>query len=125
MLVGGGDEPLAVFAGYAPGAAADDAGLVLEVGERRLPGGGVRLVDGAPGLGIAERVQETDALGDGKDAVEAGDRAERLLLQPPLPAGGVDLLDGDRPRLRVPPPQAVAAAVEAVADRLPELRHPP
>ncbi len=59
-------------------AAADDAGLVLEVGERRLPGGQVRLVDGAAGLLVAERVQQADALRRREDEVEAGDRRERL-----------------------------------------------
>ena len=102
VLVGGGDEALAVLAGDAVGAAADDARLVLEVGERRLPGGGVRLVDRAARLLVAERVQEADALRDGEDEVEAGDRRELLLLQPPLAGGRVDPLDRDRARLRVP-----------------------
>ena len=105
VLVGGGDKALAVLARDAAGAAADDARLVLEVGERRLPGGGVRLVDRPPGLLVAERVQEADALRDGEDEVEAGDRAERLLLQPPLAARRVDLLDRDRSRLRMPASQ--------------------
>src|SRR6266508_1101777 len=121
VLVGGGDEALAVLAADAPGTAADDTGLVLEVGERRPPGGGVGLVDGPAGVLGAARVQQADALGDGEHEVEAGDRAERLLLQPPLPAGGVDLLDGDRPRLRVPPPQAVAAMRVVAADERAEL----
>jgi hypothetical protein len=121
VLVGGGDEPLAVLARDAAGAAADDAGLVLEVGERRLPGGGVGLVDGAPGLGIAERVQDADALGDGEDAVEARDRAEGLPLQAPLAAGGVDLLDRDRAGLRVPPAQLFAGVGVVAADQRPQL----
>ena len=96
VLVGGGDKALAVLARDAAGAAADDARFVLEVGERGLPGGGVRLVDRPPGLLVAERVQEADALRDGEDEVEAGDRAERLLLPSPLAARRVDLLDRDR-----------------------------
>ena len=84
MLVGGSDEAFAVLAVDAAGAAADDAGLVLEVGERRLPGAGVRLVDGAARLLVAERVQEADALGDGEDEVEARDRPEGLLFEAPL-----------------------------------------
>ena len=64
-------SPERALADDAARAAPDDAGLVLEVRERRLPGRRVRLVDGAPGLVVAERVQEADALRDGEDEVEA------------------------------------------------------
>src|SRR5262249_27245330 len=56
MLVGGGDEPLPLLATNAAGPAANDAGFVLEVRERRLPRDGVRLVDGPAGVRVAERV---------------------------------------------------------------------
>ena len=121
VLVGGGDEAVAVLAVDAAGAATDDAGLVLEVRERGLPGGDVRLVDGAARLLVAERVQEADALRHGEDEVEAGDRPKRLLLQAPLAARRVDLLDGDRPRLRMPPAQPLAAQRVVAADERAEL----
>ena len=47
VLVGGRDESRCAFAEEAAGAATDDAGLVLEVRERGLPGRDMRLVDGA------------------------------------------------------------------------------
>ena len=81
VLVGGRDEPRGVLADDASRAAPDDAGLVLEVRERRLPRRRMRLVDSPAGLLVAERVQEADALRDGEDEVEAGDRAELLLLE--------------------------------------------
>ena len=61
-------------------AAPGHARLVLEVGERRLPRGQVRLVDRAAGLLVAERVQQADALRRREDEVEAGDRRELLRL---------------------------------------------
>lgn len=88
MLVGGGDEAFARLAVDAAGAATNDACLVLEVLERRLPGGGVRLVDSPADLLVAECVEQADALWDGEDEVEAGDRPQRLLLESPL-AGSI------------------------------------
>ena len=74
MLVGGRDEPARVLAVDTVPATAGDARLVLEVGECRLPGRQVGLIDGAPGLLVAERVQQADALGDREDEVEASYR---------------------------------------------------
>ena len=56
VLVSRGDEPRCVLAVDPAGAAADDAGLVLEICERGLPGRGVCLVDGTPGFLVAECV---------------------------------------------------------------------
>ena len=54
----GRDEALAVLADRAAAAAADDAGLALEIAERRLPGRLVRLADlAAHPLVVGERVQ--------------------------------------------------------------------
>ena len=83
-------------------AAAGDAGLVLEVGERRLPGGEVRLVDRPAGLLVAERVQEADAL---RRARRQG-RSRRpgasfFVSTPRSPRQRVDPLDRDRSRPRV------------------------
>ena len=100
MLVGGGDESSGVLALDAARAAADDAGLVLEVVEGGLPGGGVCLVDGAAGVLVAECVEQTDALGNREDEVEACDRAQRLFLESPVARGRIDPLDRDSPRPR-------------------------
>ena len=96
VLVSGGDEarPRA-RASTPPAPAADDARFVLEVGERGLPGGGMRLVDGPASFLVAERMQQADALGNREDEVVARDRSQRLLLEPPLARRGVDPLDRD------------------------------
>src|SRR6266498_1023947 len=73
VLVGGGDEAGAALADDAVLALAGHARPLLEVGERRLPGGEMRLVDGVPYVLAAERVQEADALGGREDEVVAGD----------------------------------------------------
>ena len=103
------------------GAAADDARFVLEVGERRLPGGGVCLVDGPAGLLVAERVQQADALGNREDEVVTRDRSQRLLLESPLARRGVDSLDRDAPRSRAAPAQLLAGARVLAADQRSEL----
>lgn len=120
VLVGGGDEAGGVLALDAVLAATGDAGLVLEVGERGLPGGDVGRVDGETRLLVAEGVEQAHALGDGEDEVEAGDRAERLRLDPPLAGFGVDPLDRDLPLLRSLA-QALAARRVDAADELREL----
>jgi hypothetical protein len=55
----------------------------------------MRLVDRVPHLLASERVQETDALRRREAEVVAGDRGERLLLQPAFVGGRIDPLDRD------------------------------
>ncbi len=121
VLVGGRDEPRCALADEAARASPNDAGLVLEVGERGLPGCRVRLVDHVAGLIVPESVQEADALGDREDEVEAGDGAERLLLQSSGAAGRIDSLDGDRAGLRMAPSQSLTGAGVIAADQHAEL----
>ena len=71
--VRGGDEPGAAFANDAVLALARHARLTLEVAERRLPRGEVRLVDRVRDLSAAERVQQADALRRREHEVVAGD----------------------------------------------------
>ena len=117
VLVGGRDEPRGALADGAARAAPYDAGFVLEVREGGLPRRRMRLVDNAPGLVVAEGVQEADALGDGEHQVEPGHRAEGLLLESSGSAGRIDSLDGDRASLRVPPPQLLAGVGVISADQ--------
>ena len=64
---GGGDESLAVLADLTATSTAYHAGLGLQVGERRLPGGLVGIGDRtAHSLVVAEGVQQADALGQEK-----------------------------------------------------------
>ena len=116
VLVGGGDEPFRVFALDAVSSLAHDAGLVLEIGERGLPGGEVGLVDLVADVLVAERVQEADALGGAEDEVVAADRREPLRLQPARPRVRVDPLDRDRPLPGGPAEPLAARGVEALAE---------
>jgi hypothetical protein len=58
----------------------------------------VRLLHRPPGLFVAERVQQADALGRGEDEVEAGDRCQLLHFQRAVAGERVDPLDRDPPR---------------------------
>ena len=92
------DEPLTMLAAGAAMAAPDDAGLALEVAERRLPRGLMRLADlAANPLVVGERVQQADALRAREHEVVPRNRCQPLRLLPPLPALEVERPDGDRP----------------------------
>jgi len=102
VLVGGGDEPGPALAHHAVLSFAGHARIALEVGERRLPGRQVRLVDRVPNLRASERVEEAHAFRRREDEVVTSDRRERPWLQPPLPSSRVDRLDRDHPLRRMP-----------------------
>src|SRR5215218_4826215 len=92
-----GHEPLAVLPHHATLAAAHDARLLLEVGERPLPCFLVRLAHfTADLLVVGERVEQADALRAGEDEVVAGHRGEPLLLLPPLARVDVESANRDR-----------------------------
>lgn len=105
-----------MLAAVAALAAANDAGLPLQVAERRVPGGLVRLADlTAHSLVVGQRVQQADALRTGEHEVETGNRPMRLPILHP-PAGlEVERADSDGPlahrlaeqllRRRVDPPK--------------------
>ena len=101
VRVGGGDEATRVLADDPGLAAAGDAGLVFEVGERCLPGRLVSLADCEAMVVVAEGVQQADALGSSEDEVEPGDGSKLPLVGAPLAGLSVDPLDGDRSCLGV------------------------
>ena len=120
VLVGGGDETDGMLATPPLRLTPDHACFVLEIGEGRLPGARVRLVDGPAGLLVAERVQQADALRDAEDEVEAGDGRELLRLDDALVCQRVDPLDRDPPCPSVPAQLRIGVRVVA-ADQPPEL----
>ena len=79
VLVGGGNEPTCPLGCASLCSPTRDACLVLEVGDRCLPGLEVRASNFESLLVRAERMQQADALGDAEDEIEAGDGIERLL----------------------------------------------
>ena len=95
VLIRGGDEAGAALADHAVLAPARHARPLLEIGERRLPGGEMRLVHRVTHLVVAERVQEADALRRREHQVVPGHRRERLHLEPALTGRRVDPLDRD------------------------------
>ena len=111
-------EPLAVLAHRAAVAAAHDAGLALEIAERRLPGRLVRLTDLAPRrLVVGERVQQADALRAREHEVVPGHRREPLRLLAPLAALDVEPPHRDRPLPHRRPQHRAARRVDAAQQR--------
>jgi hypothetical protein len=102
------DEALAVLAALSALAAADDAGLPLQVGERRLPGSLVRLRELVPhALVVRQGVQQADALRAGEDEVVAGNRPVRLprgVVRADCSIGlAMQKVTGSSPVIRSPP----------------------
>ena len=115
---GRSDEALRVLADRAGVAAADDARLALEVGERRLPGRLVRLAQlAADALVVGQRMQQADALRAREDKVVARHGREPLLLLPPLAGLGVQRAHGDRPLAHRRPQPGVARGVDTAKER--------
>ena len=101
MLIRGRDEPRPRLAQNPVLAPTRDARLPLEIGERRLPGRKMRLVDRVPDIRPSERVEKAHALGRREDKVVARDRRQRLHRHVPLAGQGIDPLDADLPLRRM------------------------
>ena len=111
-------EALAALADCSAAAAAHDARLPLQVGERGLPGRLVRLADLASHpFVVGERVEDADALRAGEDEVVAGQRCQPLLLLSPLAGLDVEHAHGDRPLPDGRPQPVVARRVDAAKQR--------
>jgi hypothetical protein len=93
----GGDEARAPFADDAVSAAARDAGRLLEIGERGLPGGLVCLARLEANPLIPERVQQAHALRRAEHQIEPRHRPQLPLHQSPHASRRVELLDPNPP----------------------------
>src|SRR5262249_20387216 len=89
VLEGGGDQAVGVVDMLAAGAAADEGGLMLEVGERGGDGAAVGTADAGAGLGIAKRPEERDRLRGREGEVKAGNAAAAAIAEERLAAARI------------------------------------